>query len=975
MTDYNVRVVVDPRNALLGSIKAKQAIQSVGTSADRLRTSITRAFGALAAGAGITAGVQTLAQFSQEMSTVRAVTGATGSQFKQLRDAAKSLGATTRFSATQAAEGMTYLARAGFDTDAVLSSIDGTLELAQAGALDLGSAADIASNILTGFRMETDETARVVDVLAFASNGANTKVGQLGEAMKYVAPIASGVGVNIESATAAVSALSDAGLQASLAGTGLRRILSELESPSTATVKIFRKLGLAADDVKVSQVGLIEALTKLRDAGVDTGLGLQVFGDQGGPAFEILSKAIPKVTAMTQNLNNAKGAAARMAAVMNDNLNGALLSVKSAIEALVIEFGDLGAESILTGAFRGLAALIRNLAVNIDKLVGVIATATAAWMAYAISVKAASGGMLTLLSSIKRVAVGLVTLLVANPFAAIAAAIVSVIGLLATFSDKISLSTDGVITLRDYAVAAFQIISEAVGPVIDALGDGLSAAIDWAREALSMFGASFGDILSAARTATNAVIGYYVGLYRASMVIFSNVKRIILDALGPGTVELIVDAFRFMIQFLIDSFKRFAMVVLQVLKVVGVAVTDMLNQFDIGDKLTFRLGPEGGLAEVKGLGTRVKDAFLSGLSQDYVGDMISLVTPAFEALEKRARKIATDRMPDQTAATDSATLAPTPIPAVDAGPLATQSEAVKAQLDLYEQIKAPIREYAETLSAANGLLDAGKISIGEYNAALQQTQLGGAMQQLQIDLMPEGGAEIARLENTLQQRLDLIEQFHEAKIISEQEALALSLEANKKHSQDILNIEMDRFGMQLQAGQTTFTALTDAAKGYAGEQSEVYRAMFALSKGFAIAETTVAIAQGVANSAKLGWPQNIPAIASTVKSTAGLLGQIQSAQLTGFQNGGSFRVGGSGDTDSQLVAFRATPNETVSVRTPGQERAAQQMAQPQPAAQPIQIVNVDDPGKLEDFMATPAGTKSVLNIIKRNPAAIKSFVG
>jgi hypothetical protein len=204
----------------------------------------------------------------------------------------------------------------------------------------------------------------------------------------------------------------------------------------------------------------------------------------------------------------------------------------------------------------------------------------------------------------------------------------------------------------------------------------------------------------------------------------------------------------------------------------------------------------------------------------------------------------------------------------------------------------------------------------------------------------------------------------------------MSTELHRQHNAEIQDIEMARYRMQLNAGSQAFGALAKAAKGYAGEQSKSYRALFALSKGFAIAETTVAIAQGIANAAKLGWPANIPAIAGVVAQTAGLISQIQGAQFTGsYQTGGSFRVGGSGGADSQLVAFRASPNETVSVRTPSQQRSAESA----PAAAPqegggVRIVNVTDPGLMEDYLTSPAGERTLVNAIQRNGSELKQVL-
>lgn len=372
MADFRIRVVVDPSGATRGTRQVETNLNRVGDAATRVQRLIARAFAFAGLGIGLNSVVRTLANFEQQMSTVKAITGATEAQFRTLRLEAQRLGSTTRFSASEAAEGMQFLARAGFDVDQVLASINDTLLLAQAGALDLASAADIASNILTGFRLNAAEAGRVVDVLALASNSANTNVFQLGEAMKFVAPVAAGLGVSLEEAAAAISALSDAGLQGSLAGTGLRRVLAELESPASKSLEILQSLGVTADEVRVSQVGLTAALTRLRDAGVDTGLALEIFGDRGGPAFEVLSNAIPRVEGLTEALGNAEGTARRIAAVMDDNLNGALLSVKSAAEGLVLAIGEAGGTGALTGAFNALATALRFVGENADTLIAAL---------------------------------------------------------------------------------------------------------------------------------------------------------------------------------------------------------------------------------------------------------------------------------------------------------------------------------------------------------------------------------------------------------------------------------------------------------------------------------------------------------------------------------------------------------------------------------------------------------------------------
>ncbi len=358
-------LVVQRNMKKLGKTAAK-----TGSQVNLLKKAVV-ALGAVLTFQTLIKATRLLADFGQTMATVKAVTNATETEFVQLRETAKSLGETTRFSATQVAEGLLFLGRAGFGAQGAIESVDDTLKLAQAGMLDLGTAADIVTNVLTGFRGDTSQLSKFVDVLAKAANSSNTNIQQLGEAMKFAAPVAAGLGVSVEEAAAAAGTLSNAGLQASLAGTGLRRVMATLEKPTGAAAKVLKELGVNAEDVRVSQIGLSEALKRLRAAGIDTGQALALFGQRGGPAFDVLVNFIPELDRMTESLQNSEGEADRVAKTMDDTLMGALLRVKSASEAVVINFGDLGTESALTNMMNQLAEAIRFVAKNLD-IVGVV---------------------------------------------------------------------------------------------------------------------------------------------------------------------------------------------------------------------------------------------------------------------------------------------------------------------------------------------------------------------------------------------------------------------------------------------------------------------------------------------------------------------------------------------------------------------------------------------------------------------------
>lgn len=190
-----------------------QKMQTVGTGMMSFGRSMTMRVTTPILGAGAAA-LKVGMDFESGMSEVQAISGATGEQLEQLEEQARTLGSETRYSATEAANGMSFLARAGFEVNEITAAMPGLLDLAASSNMDLGRAADIASNILSGFGYEAEEAGRVSDVLAKGAATANTSVEQLGGAMQYVAPVASTLGLNIEELTAAVGFMSDAGRDA-----------------------------------------------------------------------------------------------------------------------------------------------------------------------------------------------------------------------------------------------------------------------------------------------------------------------------------------------------------------------------------------------------------------------------------------------------------------------------------------------------------------------------------------------------------------------------------------------------------------------------------------------------------------------------------------------------------------------------------------------------------------------------------------
>jgi len=310
--------------------------------------------------------LKTATDFDDSMRQVAAVTGATGDQFDRLRQQAIDLGASTAWSASESAEAMRYLGMAGLDTNEILEATPQMLSLASAGAMDLGTAADIATNVLSGFNLEISDLAHVSDVLAEAASSSNTSVEQLGHAMAYVGPVASSAGLSIEETTAAIQIMSDAGIQGTMAGTALRGALTSLLSPTKQATDILATYGLTAADVDPQVHSLAEIIDTLGAAGLSTGDAMTLFGDRAGPAMlTLIRSGGDGIRDYTQALEDCDGAAQRMAETMEGGVGGSLRELEGAIETLSITFGDLIADALMP-AIEGATSLANWLS-NLDE--------------------------------------------------------------------------------------------------------------------------------------------------------------------------------------------------------------------------------------------------------------------------------------------------------------------------------------------------------------------------------------------------------------------------------------------------------------------------------------------------------------------------------------------------------------------------------------------------------------------------------
>ncbi len=317
--------------------------------------------------------VRTAANFESSMNRVGALTQATGDDFDRLNERAQELGRTTQFSAAQAADGMAFLAQAGFETNEIYEAMPGILNLAAAGQLELAEASDIASNVLQGMNMDVSEMDRLVDVLAATSISANTDVRQLGDAMSFVAPVAAGLGVSVEEVAAAIGLMGDAGIQGGRAGTSLRMALSRLANETGPAADVLERLGVNALEADGSLRPLDEIIRDLEHSGANTSDMMQLFGERAGPAMATLvARGGDALKEFADDLQDAGGTAEEVAERQMEGLNGSLARMRSAMEGAAIAIGESGLLDMLASFAESVANLFQRLAETNPRLLNLI---------------------------------------------------------------------------------------------------------------------------------------------------------------------------------------------------------------------------------------------------------------------------------------------------------------------------------------------------------------------------------------------------------------------------------------------------------------------------------------------------------------------------------------------------------------------------------------------------------------------------
>ena len=324
-----------------------QKMQDVGKQMESIGKDLTKkvTLPLVALGA---AAIKVGSDFEAGMSEVRAISGATGSDLKKLEDKAKEMGATTKFSASESAEALKYMAMAGWDTNQMLDGLEGVMMLAASSGENLGSVSDIVTDALTAFGMEARQAGEFADLLASASSNSNTNVGLLGESFKYVAPLFGALNYSAEDAALALGLMANSGIKGSQAGTALKTAIANLANPTDKMATAMGQLGVSITDTNGEMLPFKSVMDDLRTkfAGLTEEQQAQyaatIFGKEAmAGMLSIINASESDYEKLTQATREYSGVAKEMAETMEDNLQGGITKLKSALEGVGIQIFEV----------------------------------------------------------------------------------------------------------------------------------------------------------------------------------------------------------------------------------------------------------------------------------------------------------------------------------------------------------------------------------------------------------------------------------------------------------------------------------------------------------------------------------------------------------------------------------------------------------------------------------------------------------
>ena len=480
-------------------------------------------------GVGATA-VTVAAGFESAMSQVQAVSGASGEGFEALKDKALEMGAKTKFSASEAAEAMNYMAMAGWKTEDMLAGIEGVMNLAAASGEDLATTSDIVTDALTAFGLTAADAGDFADILAAASANANTNVSMLGESFKYVAPVAGALGYEAEDVAIALGLMANAGIKGSQGGTVLRASLTRMIKPTKDAAEIMDAYGLSLTNTDGSMKELGEVMDMLRSnlGGLTEAEQAQVaatlFGQEAmSGMLSIINASEEDYAKLTDAIYSSKDAAQIMADTMQDNLAGQLTILKSTLEGLMISIGNILLPLVkdIVAAVQDVATWLNNLSESQKETVVQVAGFVAALGPLLIILGKIIGSVGSVISAVQGAS---------GAFGLLKAAFAGITGGLAPILAMIAAVVAAVIALKVAWDNNFMGIQEKTAEMVEALQGawdailaGIQAFCAWCVEAWESNWGNIQDICGAAWEAIQVIFEEALNILVNVFQLFENI--------------------------------------------------------------------------------------------------------------------------------------------------------------------------------------------------------------------------------------------------------------------------------------------------------------------------------------------------------------------------------------------------------------------------------------------------------------------
>ncbi len=936
---------------------ASAAMRATGLGAAVVGAAIVRGIGGALSNIVTTAG-----EFEAAMNLTGVLfqVDRTSDKFIELQDTAKELGRTTQFTARQAAEGLQFLAKAGFDANEAMEAIPETLKIAAVGAIDLGKASDITTNILRGFGLGVDDLAPAVDVLAATVSSTNVDILQLAESFKKVAPVAKQFGQGFTDIAAVVGALGDAGIKADESGTALRRIFINLQKDVLKTNSVLNRAGVAIRDTAGNMRPLIEIFKDISGAVISPGEKIDLFAARALAAAGIIDDSSKSLRGFVETLNDSVGRALEIQEARLVGFVGSTVLLKSAFEALQIAIAESGLLGFLTNAVDLLTGFTRAISLLPKPILAVIA---------ALASLVLVGGAVLLQFGLLKL---LITTIGFETFGAAALAALAKLKLMSAFFltnpfglliTALALATVAFITFKDEAFKVGEVSVTAAGVASQAWEElklAVVTGLDTSTRAIKEFAVTGSAEISVFQTDVDSLT-------------FSNFIRSIAFATLAG-VKLIVEFAKRVKAALANLFEDIANFQGALVKAIVVGIqTGSIDEAGkaFGDNFTTSV-----LNSFDGLGENINQILID--SAGTVSDFEEAISGT-EFVRRAAQRSGLNK-PEKPGGTNVVGDPPDPNATPGVIPLAAKviadrTTALAGLLEALSPVAAATAEFAEAQTILNDAQEANLITQQAQVVLLDAVASEGYQKLLaQIDpvvaLQREESALLAEIAaRAIPAGIGIEELARVTALVKDN-----TIEANrnlKSWQEDLKGTAPFTEGAAAAFQQFTdslgndFTIIRDGLSGAFQIGSDALTEFLTTGEFSFRQFATNVIGQIQQIITQLLILKLVKSLAGEGGGGGGIVGAI-----SGAAHGATVQPGGQGSPF--IVGERGpelfVPSTAGKIVPNGAGGGAAPVVN-------VQVVNVDDPKSVTDALNTREGEKVVMNIITRNAGALREIVG